>query len=232
LPVSSSAFSPSTPVNRIYGKPFFQRRKNCSPTGMVCRGAVNQDEWGTFPTSPSGNRRPVSRCYSKRLSVPPGRGRIPSSLLLKPQFSGNGMNLGPLHYGMDVCLPNTKQWGDELQDLFNGVGFYNEVEVVSRSVKVSFDQANARRLSIFLKPTLEFLISSYGSGWTVLSDVFMIKYKQHISTIPASRSGSLPCRSLPISNPNSPVRMSCDLRRVCRLDVATVTKKEEGSLQP
>jgi hypothetical protein len=59
----------------------------------------------------------------------------------------------------------------------------------------------------------------------------MIKYKQHASTISASRTGSLPCRSLPISNPqessvnalsSGPALPS----RRCHCD------KEEGSLQP
>lgn len=69
-------------------------------------------------------------------------------LLLKAELSGDHESLRPLHYGMCVRLPNAKVRSDELEDLLSGVCFYNEVEVVGRSVQVTFHEAKARDLSI------------------------------------------------------------------------------------
>jgi len=105
---------------------------------------------------------------------------------------------------MDIRLPNTKVRGDELEDLLSSVGLYNEVEVVSRSVQVRFDQANARGLSVCFQSAQEFFIRSYSSGWTVLSRVFMIKYKQQVYVISMIDILSTRCRSVPIANLTQP----------------------------
>jgi len=101
-------------------------------------------------------------------------------LLLKAELSGDRESLRQLQDGMGVRLPNAKIRSDELEDLLSSVSLYNEVEVVSRTVQVTFDEAKARGLSICFKLAQEFFVRSYGPDWTVLSRVFMIKYKQHV----------------------------------------------------
>jgi hypothetical protein len=64
-------------------------------------------------------------------------------LFLKAELSADHESLRPLHYGMCVRLPNPEVRSDELEDLLSVVCLYNEVEVVGRSVQVTFDEAKA-----------------------------------------------------------------------------------------
>jgi len=101
-------------------------------------------------------------------------------LTLKTELSCDRESLRPLHDRVSFGFANAEIRNDELQYLFRGVCFYNEVEVVSRGVQVPFDEAKARGLSICFKLAEEFFVRSYSPGWTVLSRVLMIKYKQHV----------------------------------------------------